>query len=75
MKEKIEAVGATLCFLPLYSPDLKLIEKAFFRLKAILRKASHRTVRRFRDLSDSLVEIFHPDQSAYESRSCGFDPD
>jgi len=34
VKEKIEAAGATLRFLPPYSPDFNPIEKAFSRLKA-----------------------------------------
>ncbi|MDR6151824.1 transposase [Sphingomonas sp. SORGH_AS742] len=39
----IEAAGTPLMFLPPYSPDLNPIEKAFSRLKAILRKAGERT--------------------------------
>ena len=34
VRERIEAVGATLRFLPPYSPDFNPIEKAFARLKA-----------------------------------------
>jgi len=45
VKEKIEAAGAALRFLPPYSPDFNPIEKAFSRLKAMLRKAGGRTVR------------------------------
>ena len=40
----IETAGATLRFLPPYSPDFNPIEKAFSRLKAMLRKAGERTV-------------------------------
>ena len=40
VKEMIEAVGASLLFLPPYSPDFNPIEKAFSRLKAMLRKAA-----------------------------------
>lgn len=36
----IEASGASLVFLPKYSPDLNPIEMAFSKLKAILRKAA-----------------------------------
>ena len=42
--EAIEAVGATLLYLPQYSPDLNPIEQAFSKLKALLRKAAERTV-------------------------------
>jgi transposase len=42
--EAIEAAGATLRYLPQYSPDLNPIEQAFSKLKALLRKAAERTV-------------------------------
>lgn len=35
--------GAWVLFLPRYSPDLNPIEKAFAKLKALLRKAKART--------------------------------
>ena len=38
--EAIEAVGATLRYLPQYSPDLNLIEQALSKLRALLRKAA-----------------------------------
>jgi transposase len=41
----IEAVGASLLFLPPYSPDFNPIEHAFAKLKALLRKAAERTRR------------------------------
>jgi hypothetical protein len=40
----IEKAGAKLLYLPPYSPDFNPIEKAFSKLKALLRKASERTV-------------------------------
>jgi transposase len=36
----IEARGATLMFLPAYSPDLNPIEKAFAKLKQLIRSAT-----------------------------------
>lgn len=44
VRERIEAAGATLRFLQPYSPDFNPIEKAFSKLKAMLRKAEERTV-------------------------------
>ncbi len=44
VKEAIEAVGATILYLPPYSPDLNPIEQLFSKLKALLRKAATRTV-------------------------------
>ena len=75
VKEKIEAVGATLRFLPPYSPDFNPIEKAFSRLKAMLRKIGERTVRGLWDLIGRLVDIFQPDECANYFRSCGYEPE
>lgn len=44
VREAIEGAGATLCYLPQYSPDLNPIEQAFSKIKALLRKAAERTV-------------------------------
>jgi transposase len=44
VKEAITAAGATLLYLPPYSPDLNPIEKLFAKLKALLRKAAKRTL-------------------------------
>ena len=44
VREAIEATGATLLYLPPYSPDLNPIEQAFAKLKALLRKAAARTL-------------------------------
>ena len=43
--EVIEAFGATVRYLPQYSPDLNPIEMPFSKFKAFLRKVSERTVR------------------------------
>ena len=48
IREAIEARGATLRFLPKYSPDLNPIEMPFSKLKADLRKAAERTIPRLR---------------------------
>jgi transposase len=42
--EAIEAAGATLLYLPPYSPDLNPIELAFSKLKAHLRQAAEHTI-------------------------------
>ena len=43
VREKIEAAGCRLLFLPAYSPDFNPIEHAFAKLKQFLRKAKART--------------------------------
>ncbi len=44
VRRAIEAAGASLLYLPPYSPDFNPIENAFAKLKALLRKAAERTV-------------------------------
>ena len=43
VRERIEAAGCRLVFLPAYSPDFSPIENAFSKLKSFLRKAKART--------------------------------
>ena len=74
-RELIEMAGATLRFLPSYSPDFNPIEKAFSKLKAMLRKASERTVTGLWDLIGRLVDLFQPTECANYFSSCGYDPD
>jgi transposase len=45
VREAIEKAGATLRYLPKYSPDLNPIEMPYSKFKAHLRKAAERTVR------------------------------
>jgi transposase len=44
VRERIEACGASLLYLPPYSPDLNPIEKAWAKLKQGLRAIAARTV-------------------------------
>lgn len=44
VKQAIEAVGATILYLPAYSPDLNPIEMAFSKLKSALRHAAKRNL-------------------------------
>ena len=43
VREAVEAAGATLLYLPPYSPDLNPVEQAFAKLEALLRDAAART--------------------------------
>jgi transposase len=55
VRAAIEARGASLLYLPPYSPDLNPIEMAFAKLKTLLRKAAART----RDaLWDAIADVF-----------------
>jgi transposase len=75
VRDLIEQAGATLRFLPPYSPDFNPIEKAFSKLKAMLRKIGERTVNGLWDLIGRLVDIFQPHECANYFTSCGYDPD
>lgn len=60
VKSMIEAAGSTILYLPPYSPDFNPIEKAFAKLKALLRKAEARTVEALWQTIGSLVGTFSP---------------
>jgi transposase len=62
--EAIEAVGATVRYLPQYSPDLNPIEKAFSKLKALLRKAAERDVPALRRRVGKILARFTPVECA-----------
>ena len=64
VKEAIEAAGATLRFLPAYSPDLNPIEQVFSKLKAALRKGAARTVTRLVKLIGRLAKALGPEECA-----------
>jgi transposase len=64
VKEAIEAAGATLRFLPAYSPDLNPIEQVFSKLKAALCKGAARTVTRLVKLIGRLAKALGPEECA-----------
>ena len=73
VRQAIEAAGATLLFLPPYSPDLNPIERAFCKLKAGLRKAAERTVDGLCPVIGKPVDAFPPPECANAFASCGYD--
>ncbi|WP_246359993.1 IS630 family transposase [Sphingomonas abaci] len=75
IRNPIETAAARLMFLPPHSPDFKPFEKAFARLKAMLRKAGERTVSGLWSRIGRLVDLFQPQQCANNSSFCGCDPD
>lgn len=70
----IEATGAKLLFLPPNSPDFNPIEKAFAKLKAMLRASEQRTVSGLWDFIGLCVDLFKPDECRNYFVSCGYDP-
>ena len=69
----IEAVGASLLYLPPYSPDFNPIENAFAKLKALLRKAAERTVEGLWTAIGCLIETFTPAECANYFAAAGYD--
>jgi transposase len=72
VREAIEAAGATLLFIPPYSPDLNPIEQAFAKLKALLRAKAIRTVDALWNALGSLFECFAPEECANYLRHDGY---
>lgn len=70
----IEKAGATIMFLPPYSPDFNPIEKAFSKLKALLRKAAERTIDGLWSAIGKLIDLISPDEAKNYFISCGYDP-
>ena len=75
VRAAIEAAGASLLYLPPYSPDFNPIEKAFAKLKAMLRKAAARTVDALWAVIATVIEIFTPTECANYFAAAGYDPD
>lgn len=71
----IEAAGATVRYLPPYSPDFNPIEKAFSKLKAHLRKAAERTRDALWDRIGTLIDQFSPAECANFFTAAGYEPD
>jgi transposase len=73
VRDAIEAAGATLLYLPPYSPDFNPIENAFAKLKALLRKAAERTVDDLWDAIADLIDLFTPQECANYFKAAGYD--
>ncbi len=58
----IEVAGASLRYLPPYSPDFNPIENAFAKLKALLRKAAERSVEGLWSVSARMDSTLHPNR-------------
>ena len=73
--EAIEAAGATICFLPPYSPDMNPIEKAFSKLEALPRRAAERSVEALQRTIMRLARLFTLTECAHFFAACGYEPD
>ena len=75
VRAAIEAAGASLLYLPPYSPDFNPIENAFSKLKAMLRKAAERTVDGLWARIGALLPTFTPKECANFFAAAGYEPD
>lgn len=75
VRRAIEAAGATLRYLPPYSPDINPIENAFAKLKAILRRAAARTIDHLWDAIRNALPQFTPNECANYFTAAGYEPD
>jgi len=60
IRQAIEGAGATLIYLPPYSPDLNPIEQAFAKLKTLLRRAAARSIETLWAKIGELLAAFTP---------------
>ena len=74
VRAAIEAAGASLLYLPPYSPDFNPIENAFSKLKALLRKAAERTVDGLWNTIGALLPAFTPQECANFFAAAGYEP-
>jgi transposase len=72
VREAIEARGATLIYLPPYSPDLNPIEQFFSKLKANLRKVSARSIESLWAAIGSCLIEFSPRECAAYLTNAGY---
>ena len=74
-REAIEAAGATLLFLPAYSPDFNPIEKAIAQIKAFLKKTAARTKDELDAAIAKAIDRVTEQNAANYFKACGYKAD
>src|SRR5215471_641944 len=74
VEEALRGVGASLRFLPQYSPDLNPIELAFHPVKTCLRKAAERTIEGLHRCVRSFIRTLAPSECRRYFRPAGYEP-
>jgi transposase len=72
VRQAIEAVGASVAYLPSYSPDLNPIEQLFAKLKALLRKAAERSIPDLWNRIGTLLDQISPAECLNYLRHAGY---
>ena len=73
VREAIAAVGASILYLPPYSPDLNPIEQVFAKLKALLRQAAARTRDSLWNTIGRLLDAFSPSECRNYLQDAGYE--
>jgi transposase len=73
VRTAIEAAGASLLYLPPYSPDFNPIENAFAKLKAMLRKAAERTIDGLWNAIGRIIDTVTPEECTNYFAAAGYD--
>lgn len=73
VQEAIETVGASLRYLPPYSPDFNPIEMVFSKLKALLRAAEARTMPDLWQAIANALKRFTPNECRNYLIAAGYD--
>jgi transposase len=73
VREAIQAAGASILYLPPYSPDLNPIEQFFSKLKALLRKAAARTKEALWTTIADLLDAVPADEFQNYLINCGYE--
>jgi transposase len=68
----VEAAGASVLYLPPYSPDLNPIELAFAKLKQLMRSAAHRTADTLWGDVQRMLDRITASDAANFVRHCGY---
>jgi transposase len=72
VRRQIESSGASVVFLPAYSPDLNPIELAFAKFKQLVRSAEHRDVASLWNDMQRMLDCISSTDSANFFRHCGY---
>jgi transposase len=74
VEEAIQAAGASLRYLPQYSPEFNPIELVFHPLKVVLRKAAERTIEGLGRCVGSFIRALNPSECVAYFRHAGYEP-
>ena len=72
VREAVEAAGATVRYLPPYSPDFNPIENVWSKVKGVLRSLAARSVEALHDAVGTALATVTPADCAGFFRHCGY---